>query len=348
MQGGIGAGNRNLTSRGGDRPDLRRMRQQSAGDLAIATRAGCCEAIACCRFVQIAGRSACGPGQQTGIPTVRSVCSRRFRATDLRTESKDFIVYENSRSFPVAYFREHKNDEPAAIALVVDTSGSMVPKLPIVKQSLSSFVTNLNRCDEVILFAFSGHPYLLTPFSTDHKMTAEKIELLHAYGQTAIFDAVRTALQSLAVADYTNRAIVLITDGIDNASIAEEKDVLEQGRKDRVPIYAVGIGDPNAKGQREVAIGPYVIGMDDSNRVDAKSLKDLAESAGGRSFIVPATGEDGGKGFKNAISAIANSIAQGYTIGAVIPADVTLSNVNETIANRPDAVVRAHLIAASP
>jgi VWFA-related protein len=261
---------------------------------------------------------------------------------------QDFIVSENSRSFPVGYFREHKNDEPAAIALVVDTSGSMVPKLPIVKQSLATFVTNLNRCDEVILYSFSGPTSLLMAFSTDHQMAAEKIELLHAYGQTAIFDAVRTALQSLAVADYTNRAIVLITDGIDNASIAEEKDVLEQGRKDRVPIYAVGIGDPNAKGQREVAIGPYVIGLDDSNRVDARSLKDLAESAGGRSFIVPATGEDGGRGFKDAISAIANSIAQGYAIGAVIPADVTLSNVNVTIANRPDAVVRAHLIAASP
>jgi VWFA-related protein len=255
---------------------------------------------------------------------------------------QDFIVYETSRSFPVAYFRERKNDEPAAIALVVDTSGSMVPKLPIVKQSLSSFVTNLNRCDEVILYAFTGTTYLLMPFSTDHKMAAEKIERLHAYGQTAIFDAVRTALQSLAVADYTNRAIVLITDGMDNSSLAEEKNVVEQARKDRVPIYAVGIGDPNANGQREVAIGPYVIGMDDSNRVDAKSLKDLSESAGGRGFIVPATVEDGGKGFNEAITAIANSVAQGYAIGVVIPADVTLSNINVTIANRPDAVVRAH------
>jgi len=254
---------------------------------------------------------------------------------------QDFIVYENSRSFPVAYFREHKNDEPVAIALVVDTSGSMVPKLPIVKQSLGSFVTNLNRCDEVILIAFSGNPYLLMPFSTDHQLAAEKIELLHAYGPTAIFDAVRMALQSLSVADYTNRAIILVTDGIDNSSIAEQKDVVEQATTDRAPIYAVGIGDTNAKGQREVEIGPYVIGLDDSNRVDARSLKDLSQSAGGRSFIVPATAADGGKGFKDAIYAIANSVDQGYAIGAMIPADVILSNVNIAIANRPDAVVRA-------
>src|SRR6202030_1912082 len=100
---------------------------------------------------------------------------------------QDFVLYAGSQTLPIAYFREHKNDEPVAIALVVDTSGSMMPKLPVVKQSLGSFVTNLNRCDEVILFAFSGNPYLVMPFSTDHQMTAEKIELLHAYGPTAIF-----------------------------------------------------------------------------------------------------------------------------------------------------------------
>ena len=260
---------------------------------------------------------------------------------------QDFIVYKDSRSFPVAYFREHKDDQPVTIALVVDTSGSMVPKLPIVKQSLGNLVQNLNRCDEVILYAFSGHPLLLMPFTTDHKMTAEKMELFHAYGQTAIYDAASTALQSLAVADYPDRAIILITDGMDNASIAEEKDVVEQARNDGVQIYAVGIGDPNAKGYRDVAIGPYIIGMDNSNRVDAKSLKELSESAGGRSFIVPATAEDGGKGIKDAISAIANNIAQGYAIGAVIPADARPSTVMVTVANRPDLIVRAHPIATS-
>ena len=259
---------------------------------------------------------------------------------------QEFIVYKDSTSFPVAYFREHKNDEPVTIALVADTSGSMVPKLPVVKQSLGNLVQNLNRCDEVILYSFSGPTFLLMPFSTDHKTTAEKMELFHAYGPTAIYDAVRTALQSLAVADYPDRVIILITDGIDNTSIAEEKDVVEQARKDGVPIYAVGIGDPNSKGQREMIVGPYVLGMDDTNRVDAKSLKDLSESAGGRSVIVPATAEDGGKGFKDAISAIASDIAQGYAIGAVIPADSSPSTVNVTVLNRPDAVVHARPIIA--
>jgi len=261
---------------------------------------------------------------------------------------RDFVVYAGSQTFPVTYFREHKNDEPVAIALVVDTSGSMTLKLPVVKQSLGDLVTNLNRCDEVVLFAFSSRAYLLAPFSTDHQMTAKKLELFHAYGQTALYDATNTALQSLANADYPNRKMILITDGMDNVSTATQQAVVADATKDGVPIYAVGIGDPNAKGMRDVAIGPFVIGGPTLTTVDAASLEALSAATGRRGFIVPATSEDGGKGFKTATSAIADSLGAGYAVGAVIPADANLPSVYLAIVNRRDLVVRARLIAASP
>lgn len=250
---------------------------------------------------------------------------------------QDFVVSENSQSIPVAYFREHKSDEPVAIALVVDTSGTMEPKLPIVKQYLSNFVTNLNRCDEVVLFAFSGHPFLLMPLSTDHQKAARNMALFHAYAQTALYDATSAALKSLQGADYPNRKIILITDGMDNASSARRSDVVAEASKDGVAIYAVGIGEANAQ-RPAVSSGPYVLG------VDAKTLEDLSAAAGGRSFIVPATGDGAAKEFQNAITSIAEAISAGYAIGAVIPDRVTLSTVSVAVAKRPDAVVRARLI----
>src|SRR5437899_3891588 len=60
----------------------------------------------------------------------------------------DFAVSEESQKFPINYFREHA---PVAIALLVDTSGSMEPKLATVKLRLGNLVENLNRCDEVML-----------------------------------------------------------------------------------------------------------------------------------------------------------------------------------------------------
>ena len=287
---------------------------------------------------------------------------------------QDFVLHTGSQTLPVAYF--HKNDEPVAIALVVDASGSMTSKLPIVRQSLGEFVKNLNRCDEVGLFAFNSQVFLLQPFSTDHEMTAEKIELLNASGKSALYDATNAALQRLERSGYPNRKLVLIADGIDNSSTVTEQAVVARATKDGIPIYAVGIGDPNAK--TGIAVGPFhltgqsywpqdapvearppdsgiptafAVGFRSpaaTNLVDAKSLEDLSATAGGRSFIVPSRGEIDGKSFENAISAIADNIAQGYTIGAVVPDDVPPSTVKVMVVKRLGLDVQAHPIISTP
>ena len=287
---------------------------------------------------------------------------------------QDFVLHAGSQSFPVTYFWEHKDDEPVAIALVVDTSGSMAWKLPIAKQSLGGFVKNLNRCDEVSVFAFNRQVVLLQPFTADHQMAAERMEF-NAHGPNAIYDATNTALLSLEGADYPNRKLVLVADGLDDSSATSEREVVARATKDGIPIYAIGIGDPNAK--NGVAIGPLHItgtsywpvgapqevGPPDSgiptsfvagyrspgatDRVDAKSLEDLSAAAGGRSFIVPSRGEEEGRSFETAVFAVADNIARGYTIGAVLPDGVTPSAVKMTVVKRLDLDVRAHPIAAS-
>jgi VWFA-related protein len=292
---------------------------------------------------------------------------------------QNFVLYAGSQTLPIAYFREHKNDEPVAIALVVDSSGSMGPKLPTVKQTLGDFVKNLNPCDAVILFAFNSQVYMLQPFSTDHQMTAEKMELLNPSGKSALYDATNAALQRLEGAEYPNRKLILISDGIDNSSVVTEQAVVARATKDGIPIYAVGIGDPNAPEKSGINIGPihivgesyipsgepivvgppgigehtaYVPGIQPAqsgtDRVDAKSLENLSAMAGGRSFIVPSRGEVGGKSFETAIFAIADNIAKGYTIGAVVPNNVTPSTVKTTVVKRLDLEVRARPTAASP
>jgi VWFA-related protein len=289
---------------------------------------------------------------------------------------QDFVLYAGSKTLPIAYFREHKNDEPVAIALVVDTSGSMGSKLRIVRQPLGDFVKDLNQCDEVSLFAFNKQTVLLTPFSADHQIAAERIAKLSASGSSALYDATNTALRSLEGADYPNRKLILIADGMDNSSVTPESEVVARATTDGIPIYAVGIGDPNAPAKTGIAIGPLhltgeaseplgqpgpvVVGppnlgmttaiapgfrsLTGTDRVDAKSLEDLSAMAGGRSFIVPIRGEVGGENFETAMFAIADNIAKGYTIGVVVPLQVTPSTVKVTVVKS----VRAHPTAAPP
>ena len=294
---------------------------------------------------------------------------------------QDFVLYARSQTLPVAYFREHKNDEPIAIALVIDTSGSMASKMPTVKQSLADFVKNLNPCDQVAVFAFNSQVSLLQPFSTDHQTAAERMELFNPYGKGALYDATNTALQSLEGADYPNRKLILISDGMDNSSTTTETETVARATRDGIPIYAIGVGDPNAPEKSGIAIGPLHIAVGQSyipagepivvgppssigprtayvpgiqppafgtDRVEARRLEDLSAMAGGQSFIVPSRGEVDGKSFETAIFAIADNIAKGYTIGAVVPDGVTPSAVKMTVVKKLNLDVRAHPIAASP
>jgi hypothetical protein len=107
------------------------------------------------------------------------------------------------------------------------------------------------------------------------------------------------------------------------------------------------LAGPSGIGQRTAyvpGIQPPSLGTD---RVDAKNIENLSAMAGGRSFIVPSSGEVAGSSFETAIFAVADNVAKGYTIGAVIPHDVTPSTVKVTVAERLDLDVQARPLAAS-
>ena len=291
---------------------------------------------------------------------------------------QDFVLHVGSQTVPVAYFREHKNDEPVAVALVVDSSVSMTSKLPKVKESLGDFLNNLSPCDEASLFAFNGQVYQLQPFSTDHQTAAERIKPLNANGKSALYDATNAALQRLEGVSYPNRMLILISDGIDNSSTVTEQEVAARASKDGIPIYAIGIGDPNAPEKTGITIGPvhivgesyipagepivagppgigehtaYVPGLQPAwpatDRVDAKTIENLSASGGGRGFIVPSRGEAGGYSFETAILAIADNVAKGYTIGAIVPDGINPSTVKVSVAKLPNLDVQARPISVA-
>src|SRR5215469_657799 len=291
---------------------------------------------------------------------------------------QDFVLYAGLQTVPVAYFREHNKDDPVAVAVVVESSGSMGSKWPSVKESLGNFLMNLSPCEEVGLFAFNSQVYLLQPFSSDHRTAAEKIGLINPDGKSALYDATNAALQRLEGTHYSSRKLILITDGLDNSSTVTEQAVAARAATDDIPIYAIGIGDPNAPAERGIAVGPVHLTHGSSEplgepveitrpsdvgtyqvftrgvrippgtqRVNAKELEDLSTTAGGRSYIVPILGEVGRESFETAIFAISDNIARGYTIGAVVPDGVDPTTVKVSVTKPRGLDVQARPISAA-
>jgi len=145
---------------------------------------------------------------------------------------------------------------PSNIFLVVDTSGSMEgEKLENMRTALSSFMDQIRgEQDRVGMVEFSGAVYNIEPLAVmddSHRQSLEhEIEIMEAYGDTALLDAIYSAyvrLQRGADPERIN-AIVALTDGRENASNISGNqllDVIRQGNASDTPviIFAIGYGE---------------------------------------------------------------------------------------------------------
>jgi Ca-activated chloride channel family protein len=229
----------------------------------------------------------------------------------------DFKLYMDGQQRPIEFFRQDLNT-PVSVGILVDTSGSMTPKIPQARAAIAEFLRNLNDKDDVFLFAFSSHPFLLQPFTINHDLVMRRLALLHAYGQTALFDVIMQGLQMVQRGRYDKKALLVVTDGMDNTSASTVNDVVAQARRMGVLVYSIGIGDPNGgSGGLSVSIGPFVLGGDDSEHVDAETLHTLSTETGAKTYIIREAGD--GEALRRACENISLELREQYTIGFLAP-----------------------------
>lgn len=226
----------------------------------------------------------------------------------------DFRLYLNGQQRPIEFFRQDLNT-PVSVGILVDTSGSMQPKIPQAQIAIADFLRELNDRDDVFLFAFSARPFLLQGFTTDHSLVMRRLSLLHAFGQTSLYDVILTGLLMVQRGRYDKKALLVVTDGMDNTSAHSLDDVIAQARKQGVLIYSIGIGNPSPSGVG-IAIGPFMF-PDDSERVDAKTLKMLSSETGAKTYIIEKMGQ--GDRLRSACQEISRELRQQYTVGFLAP-----------------------------
>jgi Ca-activated chloride channel family protein len=231
-------------------------------------------------------------------------------------QKDDFKLYLDGQQRPIEFFRQDLNT-PVSIGILVDTSGSMQPKIPQARLAIADFLDALNPHDDVFLFAFSSRPYLLQPFTTDHERVANKLMILYANGQTALFDAIIQGLRMVMTGRYDKRALLVVTDGMDNTSRAQVDEVISLARKMGVLVYSIGIGDPNAKELPSIVIGPFAIGGGGVERVDAQTLHTLSTETGAKTYVIRQVGD--GAALRKACQQISLELREQYTLGFVAP-----------------------------
>jgi len=254
--------------------------------------------------------------QQPGYEQVTVTVTQPSGTYITGLEKEDFKLYMDGQQRPIEFFRQDLNT-PVSVGILVGTSGSMTPKIPQARAAIAQFLRDLNDKDDVFLFAFSSHPFLLQPFTMNHDLVMRRLALLHAYGQTALFDVIMEGLQMVQRGRYDKKALLVVTDGMDNTSAATVNDVVAQARRMGVLVYSIGIGDPNTSTGVGITIGPFVWGSDESEHVDAETLHTLSTETGAKTYIIRQAGD--GEALRRACENISLELREQYTIGFLAP-----------------------------
>lgn len=261
--------------------------------------------------------------------TVTVLNQRGNYVTDL--QKSDFKLYIDGQQRPIEFFRQDLNT-PVSLGILVDTSGSMDPKLMQAQSAITELINNLNEQDDVFLFAFSSEPFLLQPFTTDHRLVIQRLSLLHAFGQTALFDTILQGLFLVRHGRWDKKALLVVTDGMDNTSEATVAEVVHEARREGVLIYSIGIG--------ESAPSSVMFGLLESDAVDAPTLRALSNETGAKTFILKEIGD--GVAMRNACATISRELREQYTVGFVVadPSRGGYRDLRVDVPSHPEDAVR--------
>jgi VWFA-related protein len=208
----------------------------------------------------------------------------------------NFRVFEDDREQEIKVFQGE--DSPATVGLIIDNSGSMTTKRRDVVLAARSFVAGTDEQDEVFIVNFNRRAWLAlpvaVPFTSDVNQLRTALLTIGADGTTALYDALELALQHLEKGTNRQKALVILSDGADNASLSTLEEVLKAAQRSSATLYTIGIYDREQR-DRNPAV-----------------LRELAKLTGGEAFF-PRRPAD----LHEIWTRVAGSIRGQYTLGYV-------------------------------
>ncbi len=154
-------------------------------------------------------------------------------------EKENFRVFEDKVPQPITQFA--MDDEPVAVGLVFDTSGSMGDKLQRSRMAAREFFRISNPEDEFFLVEFDNAPRLRVPLTSDTGTIENELIFSKSKGSTALLDAIYLALHEMKRSKKNKKALLVISDGGDNHSRYSQKEVTNLVRESDVLIYSIGV-----------------------------------------------------------------------------------------------------------
>lgn len=284
-----------------------------------------------------AGRQS-GPATLITVPAIVMDRDGRYVA-NLRKE--DFVIYENGVEQNLSYFMSV--EKPFTVALMLDVSGSTKYQLDQIRQAANTFVSRLRLSDRMMAVTFDGKINLLSEVADVRTIRQSKLHIPAVTDGTVLYDAVAFTLKRMGQVPG-RKAIVLMTDGVDQNSAATLQSTVAEIAEQDVLIYTVRYNTLPQLPQRL----SFIKNEKARRKVEQRLLKGyatsepylrtLAEKTGGRYYKADDLSDVG-----PAFEAITSELGVQYSLG-YYPKENSSAGAERSIKVRvryPNLVVRA-------
>ncbi len=205
--------------------------------------------------------------------------------TDL--DEKDFKILENGVPQDITFFGR-ETDLPLRIALLLDTSNSIRPRLEFEKDAAADFLNKVIRRDKDMAFlvTFDNEPQVIQDYTDEVDLLNTAIRRQRAGGATALNDAVEMASAKLANAppprgaeSDVRRVIVVISDGHDTLSDHALSDAINGSIRSEAVVYTISTNTDWLATDNPGKPSKYAYDNGD------KVLQQMADQTGGHAFF---------------------------------------------------------------
>jgi VWFA-related protein len=230
--------------------------------------------------------------------------------TGLKREN--FGLLDDGRP-PVAVLRfQQQTNLPLRVGIMLDTSSSIRQRFQFEQDSAVEFLLQvLHLNDRAFVEGFDIETDVAQGFTNNVDLLNQGIRRLRPGGGTALYDALykacRDQMLTLKETYPVRRALILVSDGDDNYSKAQESDAIKMCQRAETIVYAISTN-----------VSPSKDKGDDV-------LKAIAEATGGQAFY-PTRIEDVATGFHNIEEELRSQYSLEYR-----PADFKMDGAFRTI-----------------
>jgi len=153
-------------------------------------------------------------------------------------DKQHFQVMEDKVEQDITYFSTE--DAPMSLGIVLDSSGSMDPIMAGARRNGGACMDVGSQDDEYFLIVFADKLKVNTDFTPDLQKLRMALLSVQSKGSTALYDAVYAGVEKLKNGTHPRKALVIVSDGLDNRSRYTGKNVRDSVRETDLQLYLIG------------------------------------------------------------------------------------------------------------